>query len=1075
MLQDSTQRALATDPARSFIVQAPAGSGKTEILTQRYLRLLGTVSAPEQIVALTFTRKAASEMRERILVALRNSASGVEATSAHQQQTLLFAAKALQRSEQENWHLLNQPGRLRIITLDSFCQMVNQAIPLVEKQIPFAKITDTPTDHYLAAARAFFAYALQSPLLQKELTLLLEHLDNRQESLLDLFCDLLAEREQWLTPFYQAREQEKGHYEKMLARIEHHELARLKQTIAPEFREALCSLSRQVATIEANPATARSALMQWQDFEALDKQIASGLAALLLTSENKLRKSFDHHVGLQRDKVDAECYNRLKEGSKSLLANLELVPDFVEALIKVKHLPEPRYDALQWQVLQSLFTLLPFLVAHLQLIFSEHNEVDFSAVSSQALAALGTDEQPTDLTLYLDNAIHHFLIDEFQDTSIQQFHLLTRLVQGWQSGDGRTLFVVGDPMQSIYRFRQAEVGLFLKAKQQGIGPVALTNLELCCNFRSSEPIVQWVNQQFKAIFPNHDDIALGAISFHSSVAVKGMDSLSTVEAFQFPTRAGEAAAIVKQVKKELLENPQDTIAILARQRNQLRDILQELRKQQVPFQGVDIERLSALPHLRDIWSLTEALLNPANRLAWLCLLRSPLCGLSLEDLHAIANFAPKKSIVHALSHLSSLTLSEEGRLRAAFIYATLSEALAARHQDRLIDWLVRALNQLHGPILLNENEQADVEQFWLLLERISPSGELPDLTRLKSEFDKLYSQRTTPSRLQIMTIHKSKGLEFDCVILPALSAKSRNKSNPLLRWLKLPQEGKELMLVSPMKAAHREPCLLYNYLSQLDAEKDRFELQRLFYVATTRAKKRLYLFDYSEKESKGSFRSFLKNTDFFTEEAPASDDKREATVPVLTRLPVAFYANPTQNTHPVSQRVSFLATTTARQTGIIAHELLQWVCDKHPNRVVDLPWNLVKNRFRKLGFSVNECQEACQALESQMEALFANPVGQWICEAHQEERNEYELLVTQDENQGTRIIDRTFIDKGKRWVIDFKTGNETEETVLKHRQQVNEYARLLSYYSLEPVYCGLYYLATGKWVAWDYQLIESEA
>lgn len=118
MLDDSDQRSQATNPSTSFIVQAPAGSGKTEILTQRYLRLLSTVTAPEQIVALTFTRKAASEMRERIVLALQNAANNIKANTPHQQMTLDFARAALQHDSHFQWNLLHQPNRLKIITID---------------------------------------------------------------------------------------------------------------------------------------------------------------------------------------------------------------------------------------------------------------------------------------------------------------------------------------------------------------------------------------------------------------------------------------------------------------------------------------------------------------------------------------------------------------------------------------------------------------------------------------------------------------------------------------------------------------------------------------------------------------------------------------------------------------------------------------------------------------------------------------------------------------------------------------------------------------------------------------------
>ena len=181
MLNDSHQRSLATDPTQSFIVQAPAGSGKTEILTQRYLRLLSTVSAPEQIIALTFTRKAANEMRERILHAMQQVASGAKAESAHQQQTYDHAAAALSRDKTLAWDLLQQPGRLRVITIDSLCQTLTQAIPLQEKQIHYAQISDKPRGHYLEAARACLAFSIEQEPYQPAIKILLEHLDNQQD------------------------------------------------------------------------------------------------------------------------------------------------------------------------------------------------------------------------------------------------------------------------------------------------------------------------------------------------------------------------------------------------------------------------------------------------------------------------------------------------------------------------------------------------------------------------------------------------------------------------------------------------------------------------------------------------------------------------------------------------------------------------------------------------------------------------------------------------------------------------------------------------------------------------------
>jgi ATP-dependent helicase/nuclease subunit A len=110
-------------------------------------------------------------------------------------------------------------------------------------------------------------------------------------------------------------------------------------------------------------------------------------------------------------------------------------------------------------------------LASLWLAFQEGGEVDFIEIAARASLALGDDEAPTDLAQALDYRISHLLVDEFQDTSPVQVELLEQLTRGWLPDDGRTLFVVGDPMQSIYRFRKADVGLFLRVRQRGIGGI----------------------------------------------------------------------------------------------------------------------------------------------------------------------------------------------------------------------------------------------------------------------------------------------------------------------------------------------------------------------------------------------------------------------------------------------------------------------------------------------------------------------------------------------------------------------------------------------------------------------------
>jgi len=132
-IPDFAARRRALDPVRSFVVQAPAGSGKTELLIQRYLLLLATVEHPEEIVAITFTRKAAGEMRERVLRALVDARAGKVPASGHEKATLALAAAALARDAGRAWNVTDNPARLRIQTIDSLCAALTRQMPMLSR------------------------------------------------------------------------------------------------------------------------------------------------------------------------------------------------------------------------------------------------------------------------------------------------------------------------------------------------------------------------------------------------------------------------------------------------------------------------------------------------------------------------------------------------------------------------------------------------------------------------------------------------------------------------------------------------------------------------------------------------------------------------------------------------------------------------------------------------------------------------------------------------------------------------------------------------------------------------------
>jgi len=326
----------------------------------------------------------------------------------------------------------------------------------------------------------------------------------------------------------------------------------------------------------------------------------------------------------------------------------------------------------------------------LKVLFQERAQVDFTEVSQRAVQALGEPDAPTDLALALDCRIRHVLVDEFQDTSWSQYDLLRGLAAGWQEGDGRTLFVVGDPMQSIYRFRKAEVGLYMRAWHEGIGPVALERLVLAVNFRSTGAIVRWFNAAFEKVLPDEEDLASGAVPFSPSVADSAAPEggVPQVHALASTGRAAEARLVAGLVRQALAENPGGEVALLVRSRAHLAEIAPALKDAGIPFQAIEIELLGHRPVVQDLLALTRALVHPADRVAWLSVLRAPWCGLTLADLDALAGHDRSAALWTLVNDAAVLArLSGDGKQRLLRARDALGAALAARRRGPFARWV----------------------------------------------------------------------------------------------------------------------------------------------------------------------------------------------------------------------------------------------------------------------------------------------------------------------------------------------------------------------------------------------------
>ncbi len=501
---DQQQRLHALDPAGSFIVQAPAGSGKTELLTQRILALLAVVDHPDEILAITFTRKAAAEMRHRLLQALV-AASGPPPAAAHARHTWELAGKVLERDRCRGWSLLDTPSLLAIQTIDSFNAGLARRMPWLSRFGGSPRIAEDPQRLYRQAAQRTLERSGSGGHGGSAGARVLAHLDNRQEQLETLLVAMLQRRDQWLRHLAgRSLEQERSALEAALDTYVRGCLEDCRRLLSPSFWEQLVPLARYAAAnLGGELLLTRLPAGAVPGSTAADLPLWQGLADLLLTAVGTPRRRVDKNCGFPPGK-DGEAA-AMKQAMQDLLGAPELI-ELAPRLHALRQLPAPAYGDEQWAILGDLVELLRLAAGELWLAFARQGETDFAEVAMRALGALGEGTSPSDLLLQLDARVRHILVDEFQDTSYLQFALLDTLTEGWQPGDGRTLFVVGDPMQSIYRFREAEVGLFLAARRSGIGQVLLESLTLAANFRSRAPLVDWFNEVFQHIFPAREDV-----------------------------------------------------------------------------------------------------------------------------------------------------------------------------------------------------------------------------------------------------------------------------------------------------------------------------------------------------------------------------------------------------------------------------------------------------------------------------------------------------------------------------------------------------------------------------------------
>ena len=916
---DREQRERALDPGRSVLVRAPAGSGKTDLLTRRFLKLLGRVDDPSQVVAITFTRAAAAEMRHRIVAELEKAAMHPQGRTFLDEFSMeALADAALRRSRSLGWELLELPAQLQISTIDSFCRELALQQPLLSGIGGSLEVAEQPMELYRRAARYTLEHLRDgnpSPRiaeLQRATEALLLWRDNNWVDVEDQLVSMLQSRDQWMHDFVLDHDPDwealRAQLERPFARTVAGAVARVAELLS--FLPHACNEALELARFACEQKNLHRDLAETVEFpcgpfqgrdeiESARRAYAC-LADMLLTKDGAFRTRITATEGFP------SASRSENDRMKSLVALMRTVPGLDIALAAIRELPGSHYEEAEWEIVRASFTLLRHAAAELKVIFAESGTVDFVEVAQLAQHVLREpDGSPSDAAIAIGDKIRHLLIDEFQDTSRRQHALVASLVAAWPDTHGRSVFVVGDPMQSIYGFRDADAQLFPRVQNFGLDlpdgqQLVLDSVELAANFRTAPELIEPLNKKLAMVFAQNDgsNVPFSAAHAIRPSAARSHERLHLHLAFVAQTPHGRNANAA-EMREECLRLRQEAqagqveeivgllrehqsamhrarergekyrIAILGRTRAALAPIATALRAASIPFRAVDLEGLAERPEVRDALALVRAFLLPEDRVAWLGVLRAPWCGLSLEDLHRLTSgedeAVRRRPIAELLPERKHL-LGDEGqrgvdRVQRAwdeFRELRLTSVTATPGTLMELAW-----RRVGGDACVDAAGRSNLQLLWASLDRL-PSGEAGLLSgELDASLGKLMAQSDPEAGgdcgVQLMTIHKSKGLEFEIVIVPELQATQRHSEVRMLSWMErgLAKPGDDgaitEFLVAPVGPKGGQRGGVKRWVDDALHTRETQEMRRILYVAATRAREELHLFarPYYKAEENG--------------------------------------------------------------------------------------------------------------------------------------------------------------------------------------------------------------------------------
>ena len=1029
---DQADRDRALQVNESFIVQAPAGSGKTSLLVERYLRLLAQVAQPEEILAITFTRAAAAEMKQRVLLELQKDTS------------LTQAIRDKDRSL--NWRLSQNPQRMKIQTIDSFATEIATQVP-GSQSAEGMRIEEQPAPLYLQAAQNTLGRLFSDDPSGLFVAEFLAALDNNANTAERVLSAMLAKRDQWLD------------VTGLITSLALSDDSAIKQTMT----RAVSDLRREILSTVSAALTPSDHEMIHTLARETDKQASlEALLPIILTQAGSIRKTVD------RRQSEAFTDSTLKAQTVDWLEGLR--ERKLEGLLQTcAMLPEIDEDS---DKVVATGVTLALAASELETLLRKRQTIDFTGMLMRASQGLRDEEGPTELALYWDYKIKHLLVDEFQDTSRSQYRFFCLLTDGWSAEEGNTFFAVGDPMQSIYRFRDADVSIFSQCWKDGLPNVGLQSIRLRANFRSSRGLVDWNNDLFGRLFPQSALPKLGAIPFSPAVAQKtdsnAMGNAPAVQLHGFTNEQLEAQAIANHVSALLKQHHAEEkyrIGILCRARTHLPNILRALQAANIAYTSTDIDALSESPVVTDLMSLHTLLLRPAEQLAWHAILRSPMVGLSLNDLEHFAD-APD---------LEAYTLQQAEVDPAVERFAdALTWARPRLYELPITEVIEGCWMRLGGVDAYPQSSLFQAQRWFDLLESMGESALDPDAVQAKTE--NLYAQDMGQSPVQVMTIHKSKGLEFTDVILPNLGRQSRSEETDIMLWR---PNNDDLLIGIKNDSVH-------NWLAFEEKNRRENETKRLLYVACTRAESSLWLSTASHSQRPQGLAKYLPPMagEFRSSEKDA--EKQPLVLPAmqghLAHLPPSYQWNPgtlSDNKYRSETAVDHdieadeggqtIAVETASEidvddrqnrfslsVGNLVHQALAHIALGYRNgRVYDFDavTAYLEQQMPRLDAHPDQWQQVREVALLHIDRTLKNPAGQWLLEAHVHGQVEWPITIAVDGVAKRLVMDRVFFSRDSWWIVDYKTAEPDPnqavadfiaQEVSRYRGQLDQYSSALS-------------------------------